>query len=178
MQYSPVCKCPSVCARAHGPFIKRTFSSWLVFFIDIRKSLVYQRLDIQTTWRYTCLFVLCVCVCALWPRIRFTRHAPAGSRANPFVVKVEKQKQKNKYIWWKKERRERNDNFSSILFWVSCCLLSLDDVGRPFTHIPTGRLYIIHRHNIGRSSGAVVKIKEEKSRRRQRGNEKEWGKLM
>ena len=69
-------------------------------------------------------------MCALWPRIRFTRHAPAGSRANPFVVKVEKQKQKQKKTNTFDERRKEEREMTIFRpfyfgFRVVCCRLMM-----------------------------------------------------
>ena len=91
--------CPSTRSihQTHILFLAR------FFFIDIRKSLVYQRLDIQTTWRYTCLFVLCVCVVAENP---FHASRPSRQQGQPVCRQSRKTKTK-KQIHLMKEGKKR-----------------------------------------------------------------------
>ena len=106
MQYSPVCKCPSVCARAHGPFIKRTFSSWLVFFYRYT-----QVLSLPTTWYpnnmavylFICFVCVCVCVVAENP---FHASRPSRQQGQPVCRQSRKTKTK-KQIHLMKEGKKR-----------------------------------------------------------------------
>ncbi len=202
----PVCKFPSVCAEVYcasehtGPFIKQHILSCLLSFLcfcfficvipcpQFTNLISSQHGGTHYTSVYLYLFSLGACViccfffCFLRPRIRFTCHAPPGSRASPLAVKVKRMKTTRHTILRKKERkREReNDNFPSSLFGVSCCccswMMSTGLVPSFYTYSHGSFVYYTHR------TSSVVrcccKNKRRDTRRRQRGNEREWGKLI